>query len=188
MKINESFELYGQMALTAYDCKRNKKEKLFRIVKRNQITDEGRKVVLELIGALGNYADDVTPPLTSRYHPHWNNIWSLGIGEDGTPAQASQVGLLAPVWNGRLTFPVEREYYPTLFEIHIQKEVPAGEATGSTLREAAIFTRGREDLPSITWEAILDRRMYARQTHAEFIKDATMSVVYEWHLGITVAS
>jgi hypothetical protein len=53
----------------------------------------------------------------------------------------------------------------------------------SALQEVGIFTRGDNDNPY----AASDRLMYARQTFSPFVKTATMTVVFNWILGMTVA-
>ncbi len=180
----ELMQLFGHLTVTAYNVnpKSGSRERLFRVSKRNQITNDGRICNLEMLAQL-------TPPgATPIYNPYWNQIWSLGVGTDATPAMSTQTALLAPVWNGQLIIPTERVYNPALFDINVLKEVPVGDATGSILAEAGLFTRGQLDTPATTWEAIPDRRMYARQTYSPFEKGASMSVTYDWHLGLTVQS
>jgi hypothetical protein len=103
---------------------------------------------------------------------------------------STQTGLLVPVWTDQLNLTTERIYNPALFDINVLKELPVGSATGSILAEAGLFSRGQLDVPVTPdpWESIPDRRMYARQTYPSFEKGATMSVTYDWHLGLTVQS
>ena len=184
----ELMQLFGHLTVTAYNVnpKSGSRERLFRISKRNQITNDGRICNLEMLAQLNPTGAFPTP----IYNPYWNQIWSLGVGIDGTPAMSTQSALLSPVWNGQLIIPTERVYNPALFDINVLKELPVGEATGSILAEAGLFTRGQLDAPVSPdpWEGIADRRMYARQTHSPFEKGSSMSVTYDWHLGLTVQS
>lgn len=186
---DDTLSLFGHLTVIAYNVlKSGKREKLFRLSKRNQITNDGREILLECLASITIPTPDPGP----LGHPEWNQIWSLSAGTDATPAMSTQTGLLAPVWTGQLTLPpspgTERIYNPALFDINVIKELPVGEATGAILAEAGLFTRGQLDTPVTTWEAIPDRRMYARQTHPPFEKGATMLVTYDWHLGLTVQS
>jgi hypothetical protein len=174
--------LYGNITITAYDIVRGKKKCVYRVTKRNQITDDGRLINVELLAQL-------TTGTGPQSNPAWNQLWSLSIGEDATPAAAVQTALVAPVWSSQLVLPTERDVVPSLFEVKVLKTVPAGEATGSNLREVGLFTRGIQDAPNPTypsWEMIPSRRMYARQTYSEIIKTPTMVVTYNWRLGLVV--
>jgi len=170
--------LYGRMTVTAYD----EGVKVYRCVKMNQITDKGRESVLELLAQV--------LPATGipQTNPEYNKLWSLSVGEDPTPPASTQTALLSPVWTDALAIPAERLYVPSLFEIHVHKEIPAGTATGAVLAEAGIFTRGSRSAPDPgdAWETILHRRMYARQIFPAITKGATMSIVFDWHLGMTI--
>jgi len=183
-QISSIGRLYGNLKVMVYDNVGGKKKLLFRIQKRNQIVDDGRLINLELLAQLPSGS-------TPQANPEWNQIWSLGVGESSVPAAASQTGLISPVWNDALVIPAEREYVPGLYEIVVLKEVPAGEATNAIFAEVGLFSRGELDAPDITyptWESIPNRRMYARQTFTTFEKTATMSVTFDWHIGLTVAA
>lgn len=175
--------LYGRMTVTVYD----EGVKVYRCVKMNQITDKGRESVLELLAQILPAA---IPPAVGipQANPTYNKIWSLSVGEDPTPPASTQIALLSPVWTSALDIPAERQYIPSLFEIYVHKEIPAGTATGAVLAEAGIFTRGSldEPAPGDAWETIQHRRMYARQIFPAITKGATMSIVFDWHLGMTI--
>ena len=172
-------DLYGIMTVSVYDVKRGKKERILRLVKRNQITNDGRKVVLELLGQLA-VVDGGT---ITQEHPEYNNLWSFSIGTSCTPPTLGDTALGAPVWTSKLTpLAVERQVDLTNFEINITKDVAAGQANNQIICEAGIFTRGDDDDPALA----VHRRMYARQIHPAVLKSAAMSIVYDWRLGVTI--
>lgn len=167
--------LYGHMTVTVYDVKNGKKRKVLRITKKNQVTNGGRESVLALL------AQDPAG-LVIQQHPEYNQIWSLAIGSDGTPVSILDMSLYAEIDRLALTIPAEREYIvvpPAIFEIHIHKEVPPGVHTGVHFQEAGLYTRGDGVDP-------MTQVLYARQTHPEFEKGASMAVEYDWRLGMLV--
>lgn len=191
MKKQSLGKLYGRLLVSAYDVLTG--ERVYRVQKRNQITNHGRIVVLDLLAQLPSVDPDDYEP---QRHPEWNQIWSLSVGSSTIPAAASQTTLVTPVLTVQLEIPAERAKVDANFEIQVSAEVAAGTGTGSTFAEAGLFTRGRADglhadypeSPYTTWESIDDRRMYARQTYPAFTKGATMRVVYEWTLGMTISA
>jgi len=178
-------QLYGRLQVRIYDVKSGRKDLKLRFTKMNQIVNGGRDMVLEMLAQIAGDPG-------AQGNPFWNNVWSLSAGEDPTPAMVTQTQLGSPVWTGQLTPATERAYNPALYELNVLKEFPAGTGTGAILTEAGIFVRGQFDDPTAagvaTWEAIPGRRMYARQTHPAVTKGATMAIVYDWHLGMTVQS
>jgi hypothetical protein len=177
--------LYGHFYMRVYDVALDGSKTLrFRFAKKNQITNNGRLTVLGLLSqvALG------TPV---QAHPEYGQIWSLSVGDSNIPPASSQTSLVSPVWTGALDVALgERAYNPGSYQLNIHKEVPPGTATGSTFAEAGLFTRGSLAAPTPgypTWEVIPERLMYARQIFSSFVKGLTMSVVFDWTLGMTVA-
>lgn len=185
--ISDTLSLYGNLSMRVYDVDPNGEKKLlFRFSKKNQITDDGRLTVLQLL------AQAPSPPGTTlQGNPAYGQIWSLSVGSGIIPPAASQTGLVAPVWTGALNIALgERVYNAGSFQINVHKTVPVGEADGLTFAEVGLFTRGSLAAPSpITdpWEPIPERKMYSRQIFPSFVKGATMSVVFDWTLGLTVA-
>ena len=173
---HERLGLYGEMTVTVYDVKRGKTVQLYRIVKKNQITNIGRQIVLELL-------TQYSAGSIYQQNPEYNNIWSLSVGTDSTPPTLGDTGLGAAVWSGEFSLGAgERALDLVNFEVNITKEVPAGQATGSTITEAGLFTRGDNDDPGLATY----RRLYARQVHPGIIKTATMFITYDWRLGVTI--
>jgi hypothetical protein len=171
--------LYGHLTVTVYDVKGGKRRRLMRIAKKNQITNLGREAVLACL------AQDPFGTVLQA-NPIYNQIWALAVGSNATPPSIGDVSLYAELPPRRvLAVPAEREYIivpPTIFEIHIHKEIPAGELTSSTLAEAGLYTRGSDPDPLLTTNSIL----YARQIHPAFVKGAAMAVEYDWRLGMLV--
>jgi hypothetical protein len=189
MKTQSLGKLYGRLSVSAYDVVTGKR--VYHIQKRNQITNKGRLVVLDLLAQLPLATD---PPV-AQSNPEWNQIWSLSVGSSTVPAAATQEALYAPITSAtiQLEIPAERAKVDANYEIQVVAEVAAGVATGEIFAEAGLFTRGSAAgiVPEsiyTTWETIPDRRMYARQTYPAFTKGATMRVVYEWTIGMTISA
>lgn len=181
--LDDSSQLYGRFGMRVYDVKSGQKKLVLQITKKNQITGDGRLVVLELLRQ--------TLLTVPQQFPNYNQLWSLSAGESNIPAAITDTGLYTPVWTS--AFVNDAEIYvqtiPSL-EIVVSKEMPETDAIGANLYEAGLFTRGSLDDPATlippTWETIPWRRLYARQTHPLVIKTNTMSIEYDWRIGVTV--
>jgi hypothetical protein len=185
-KMQDGLKLYGDFFMRVYDVAPNGTRYLrFRFAKKNQITDDGRLVVLGLLSQVALGGTEI------QMNPEYGQIWSLSVGDGVIPPSSSQHALVSPVWTGALDIALgERAYNPAVFQLNIQKEVPVGDATGLTFAEAGLFTRGSQAAPGglyPTWEVIPERYMYSRQIFPSFEKGVTMSVVFDWTLGMTVA-
>lgn len=183
----DGLSLYGQFGMKVYDVKNGQKTLVRQITKKNQITNTGRLIVLELLrqSVLG------TIP---QQNPNYNQLWSISAGTNGTIPSVADTGLYdaTPPWTGQFFSDAECKVVtvPNL-EIQVTKVMLEAEAVGFTLREAGLFTRGEADNPPsppgyASWEVIPYRRMYARQVHPPVIKAATMTIEYVWLLGVTV--
>lgn len=166
--------LYGRFGMTVYDVKDGQPKVVRRIQKKNQVVDSGARVMLELLCQM-----DITSLTTEQ-----NQIWSLGVGTVGTPPAVSDTLLLGQVWAEQFALAECQITVPPLYEIQIYKTLPTTpcSANGHILREAGVFTRGNVDDPYTS----ATRRLYCRQTHPPIEKIATMQIVYDWRLGITV--
>ena len=175
----EAAGLFGHFEISAYDALRGGK-RVYHVTKKNQITDYARQVVLEM---LTQYGIGGSP---GQQHPEYNQLWSLGIGTDPTPANASQIDLGAEVLTKVFARPAEVLYvgHPT-YEIHCSMTFGVTEANAvAPLCEVGIFTRGDNDDP---YFPAADRYMYSRQTFSPFVKTVTMTIVINWIFGMTIA-
>jgi hypothetical protein len=183
-KKRDGIQLYGHFELSAYDTSGGTKRRVHHYSNHNQVTNDGRRIVLELLRQTA-----LTVP---QANPNYNQLWSLGVGTNATPAAVTDAALYAPVWNDR--FNSDAEIYlqalPQL-EIVVAKSIPEVDAVGFILCEAGLFCRGDRDDPTTlippTWETIPWRRMYARQTFTPVTKTITMLISFDWRLGVTVA-
>jgi len=179
-------KLYGQMAVAAYDVKNGILQRIFRYENRNQITDDGRDIVIGLLAQ----ATSVEGGDLFQQNPIYNRIHSLGVGDDPTPPTSADTDLHSQLWISKFN-PISSERPASFgapdFAIEISKTVPPGTLTGSTVTEAGIFTRGAVDDPTLSpLYPVGFRRMYARQVHPGITLTATMSIVYDWRLGVTI--
>lgn len=186
--LQDGLQLYGDFYMKVYEhAPDGTKQLKFRFAKKNQITNDGRLVVLRLLS-------QVAGGEVEQEYPEYGQIWSLSVGDSSLPPAATQTGLISPVWTGQLTIPAERIYNEGLFQLNIHKEVPAGSpADGRTFAEAGLFTRGSQDdnlapVAYPSWELIPGRKMYSRQIFPSFVKGPTMSVVFDWTLGMTIVA
>jgi hypothetical protein len=170
-------QLYGHIEVSVFDAARGGK-RIYHVKKRNQVVNSGRQAVLEM---LTQYATG-SP---GQQNPEYNQIWSLGVGTDGTPPAVNQTNLGAEVLTKVFARPTEVLYVPDpTFEIHCSMTFATTEANDpSPLQEVGLFTRGNNDDPYVA----TNRLLYARQTFSPFVKTNTMTVVFNWILGMTVA-
>ena len=178
--------LYGIMRVSAYAGE--DKKLVFRQIVKNQITNDGRSAVLDLLGQVpvGGGGTEW------QENPTYNMIWSLAVGTGSTPPTLDDKTLGNQVWIGvfdPLTTERERLFEP-VWALQVSKTIPAGTLTGSIITEAGIFTRGDNDDPALA-EIVPPigagyRRLYARQVHDPITKTVEMSLVYDWKLGVTI--
>jgi hypothetical protein len=178
--IGSTGTLFGNFGMVVYDVnpKTEKKKRLFRITKHNQITNLGREAVLSLL------AQDAMGTVLQA-NPIYNQIWAIALGADGTPPSITDTSLYSELARYALTVPTGRELVvvpPNVFELDINYTLAPGVLTGATLAEAGLYTRGDNDDPSLAANQVL----YARQIHPSFTIGATMSVEYSWVLGLLV--
>lgn len=172
--------LYGNFGFSVYETRGGQAVRVLRVRKRNQITNEGRLALLNTLAVLS------TDPAGQQVE---NGIWSLAVGTDATPptildTDASMAGSVA--WRsafagGELT---RIATTPNSFYLQINKTLGLTDAVGETLAEAGVFTRGGDDDPY----AAVGRKLYARQVHSPILKTGTMTIQYDWQLGINIQS
>lgn len=174
----DTAQLYGRIEVSVFDEARGGK-RVYHVKKRNQIVNTGRQAVLEMLTQYGTGSP-------GQVHPEYNALWYLGVGTDGTPPTVNQTALGSDVLTKPLARPSEVLYVPApTFEIHCQMTFATTEANDpSPLQEVGLFTRGDDGLDFYSSSNTL---MYARQTFSPFVKTNTMTVVFNWYLGMTVA-
>lgn len=177
MGCRDLVKLYGHIEVSVFDESRGGK-RIYHVKKKNQVVNTGRQAVLEMLTQYGSGSP-------GQQFPAYNQIWSLGVGTDGTPPTVNQTDLGAEVLTKVFSRPTEVLFVPDpTFEIHCSMTFDTTEANDpSPLQEVALFTRGDNDDPYIA----ANRLMYARQTFSPFVKTNTMTVVFNWILGMTVA-
>jgi hypothetical protein len=174
----DALRMYGNFGFKAY----RDGKLLLAVRKKNQITNEGRAAVLNLL-----------VPYTFSEDQSDNRIWSFSVGTRTTPASLTDdaasfaPGLATTVWTSAFDFAggecVAVASPPNDYRIQITKTLPAtSSADGETISEAGIFTRGDDDDPTVA----AGRKLYARQVHSPIIKTDGMVIEYDWELGLLV--
>ncbi len=181
MDIKDSLGLFGIFGMRVFDIVDGEKKCIRRICKKNQIVNEGRQNLLELMAPplLGA----PPPPYTS--YQYERQLWSLSVGTNPTPPiitndATSMTEVLQHVFTEPECAVVS--VVPNDFYVHVNVSVLEAEAVGQDLVEAGIFTRGDNDTPGLA----AGRRLYARQTHPLIAKTATMVIEYDWRLGVSI--
>jgi len=174
----DSAQLYGRIEVSVFDEAKGGK-RVYHVKKQNQIVNTGRQAVLEMLTQYPTGSP-------GQQNPEYNAIGFLGVGTDGTPPTVNQTALGADVLTKQLVPPGQVLYVPApTFEIHCTMTFSTAEANDpSPLQEVGLFTRGDNASDFYTSANTL---MYARQTFSPFVKTSTMTVVFNWYLGMTVA-
>lgn len=165
--------MWGRVGLTIRDARTRQVIRRFEI--RNKITFLAADLLVELI------AQRTTDPAPTR-----DLVYSMRMGSSNTAAQRSDTNLGAFVIGkvlgdvGKVTgAPGEIQFVATL---------DLGDANGSTLREAGLFTAGAtpgtSDAPGTTPGAT---RMLARQVHPDVVKTSSIVIDYSWTIAFTAA-
>ena len=170
--------LFGEFLMRVYDHSGGTKRLVRRWWRKNQITNEGRVALLTLMCPYGVPSGQEI-----------NQIWSFAVGTNNTPPTVDDtVATMTAVWTSQLDFSGGEctvvATPPNSYYLAISKILGGPDANGSTLTEAGIFTRGDADDPLVA----VGRKLYARQVHSPIIKVASMTVQYDWQLGITIQS
>lgn len=175
LKLKSGCQLWGIFGMKVYVTQKDGQRKCIRrIVKNNQITNQGRTALLELMR-----------PVTYGVLQDERQIWSLSSGTNSTPPQIiDDETTMTEVWQSAFLAPECQVVAvpPVTYYLQVSKIMPTTAAVGSTLVEAGIFTRGDNDDPALA----VGRMLYARQIHAPVIKTNVMTIEYNWKLGITI--
>jgi len=181
--------LWGDFGVQVFDVSSGTPRRILNIRKKNQITNDGRAALLALMGT----GEPGTPPIsggtlsTADETRRANQIWSIAVGTNPTtPTVTDTLTTMTPVWNQPFTFASECVIVatpPNSYYLNISKTLGTTDANGSTLVEAGILTRGDDDTPASS----TTKALYARQVHSPIVKTSTMTIQYDWQLGITIA-
>lgn len=184
--------LWGDFGLQVFDHSSGIPRRILRIRKKNQITNQGRIALLALMRP-GPYATASPGDTVEIEVQRENRIWSLAVGTNTTPPTINDDdATMSIAWISSFFYPAggggsECQVIstpPNSYYLSISKTLPTTEANGNTLAEAGIFTRGDDDDPLIT----VGYSLYARQTHSPIIKTSSLTIQYDWQLGITIQS
>ena len=169
MQLKDSMGLWGILGVRVYDIRNGKMQLIRTFTKKNQIVNDGRQAVLELLapGGLGQ-AD--------------RQLFSISAGTNNTPPTIVNTrATMTRVWDhdftvGEITYVAST---PNDFYVWVQASMPALVHPGVVFTEAGVFTRGDGVDP-------LTIKLYARQTHPAVTKTATMVIAYDWRFGISI--
>lgn len=169
--VQNGIPMMGTISITVRDAKTRRVRRRHTI--RNKITFLAADVLVELI------AQRTTDPVPGR-----DLVYSMRMGSSNTAASRSDTNLGAFTVGkvlgdvGKVTgAPGEIQFITTL---------DSGDANGTTLREAGLFTAGAapstSDAPGTTPGST---RMIARQVYPDIPKTAAVVVDYTWTIAFT---
>lgn len=140
---------------------------------RNKITFLAADVLVELL------AQRTTDPVPAR-----DLVYSMRMGSSNTAASRSDTNLGAFTIGKAMADVNKVTGAPG--EINFTATLASGDANGTTLREAGLFTAGAapstSDVPGTTPGVT---RMIARQVHADVPKSSAIVVDYSWTIAFT---
>jgi hypothetical protein len=172
--VNDGIPMMGTICITVRDAK------TLRVVRRheirNKITFLAADVLVELFAqrAVGDAA-----PLS-------NQIFSMRMGSSNTAAARSDTNLGAFTIGKEIGDIGKVNGAPG--EIKFITTLDTGDANGSTLREAGLFTRGPALVPTPSdapGSTALFPRMIARQVYPDVPKTISVVVDYTWTIAFT---
>jgi hypothetical protein len=172
LRANEGLPMMGTICMVVRDAKTRRQLK--RIEIRNKITYLAADVLVELI------AQRASDPLPGR-----DLIYSMRMGSSNTAAQRSDTNLGA-FTIGKVIGDVGK-INGAPGEITFIATLAAGDANGTTLREAGLFTAGTTPGTSnLPGTAPGTTRMFARQVYPDIPKTIAIVVDYSWTIAFTV--
>jgi hypothetical protein len=171
LRANDGLPMYGTICVTVRDAKTRRVKK--RIEIRNKITFLAADILVELI------AQRATDPVPGK-----DLIYSMRMGSSNTAAQRSDTNLGA-FTIGKVIGDVGKVTGAS-GEIKFIATLASGDANGTTLREAGLFTAGAapstSDAPGTTPGVT---RMFARQVYPDVPKTIAIVVDYTWTIAFT---
>lgn len=172
--------MFGIFDMKVYDTRNGIRKQIRHVHKRNQITNQGRTALLDLMRPETN--NPGAPDDLQRER----KIWSLSVGTNAIPPTINDDDTtMVQVWRSQFLPLAECQVVvvpPNQYLLQISKILPTTAAVGQVLAEAGIFTRGDNDDPYTA----IGRMLYARQVHPPIPKTGTMTIEYDWKLGISI--
>jgi hypothetical protein len=173
-RLRSGVKLYGALTIHVFEAATGRV--LRTLSKHNTIVDNARDIVRALLAqrALGAGGDPV-----NIYEYSWG---SMRFGTSGTAPTPLQGDLLAEVPAARKELADIKKVNGSTGEITLSATLESGDANGSTLREAGIFTRG----PGL-WSAGVGGtlKMFSRQAHPAIEKTSAIRLEYTWVIQFT---
>ncbi len=170
---SDSIDVRGDLTIIVRNVTTKRVVKKIEI--RNKIMFLAADVLVEL---LAQRASDAAPGA--------NQIYSMRMGSSNTAASRSDVNLGAMVTGKALDDP--NKVTGVRGELAFSTTLESGDANGSTLREAGLFTKGTAGSPTPTdapGVGSTNPRMFARQTHPDVPKTSAISLEYTWRIAFT---
>lgn len=182
MKFNSDIKLWGNLGVTVYDHSTGTPVKMFSVTKKNQITLEGQRLLLHLLGDQGYdvyYPDSINPTDITARRLGYVIVGNTSTLADKTDDRAHFNGGADSLWQSQ---PFSKDDGNIIFEpsaipgaeqhILIQVSSAVGEITGQ-ICEAGITTAD-------------DEVLYARQIFTAITMGPGMSITFNWQLGMTL--
>lgn len=175
MKFTDNIGLWGLFNMKVYDVSTGEKKLVRQFTKNNQIVNDGRQALLELMA-----------PSVGGLNQVERQLGSISAGTNATPPTIVNTGAsMVQVWKHAFTAGeiIRVNVAPNSFYVWIQATMLTTDAVGSVLAEAGVFTRGDDPDPTLS----TTRKLYARQTHPLINpKTATMVIAYDWRFGVSI--
>jgi hypothetical protein len=174
MGLHENVGMRGDLYIRVRSVKTG--EVIQTIEIRNKITLLAANVLVELVAQ----REGVDPG------PSANQIYTMRMGTSNTPATRADTNLGAPVFSKVIVD--SNKVSGAQGELQFLVTLESGEANGSTLQEAGLFTRGTMTPSPVFGEpdpATPKLRMFARQIHPAIPKTSAITLEYSWRLAFT---
>ena len=169
MFANDIIRVKGHLLIKVLDAKSGRE--LDRVDKPNLVCKNSKVAITQLLAQ--RPADN----------PSYDKMWAIYVGDSNTAPTTDQIALQGTVVAKKaVDQPIEIISPSDSGIIEVEMTLLSGEANGSTLREAALYTRGDNDDPTSTSGAL----MLARQVHADVTKTSGIVLSYTWRYQITV--
>lgn len=162
--LHSPFELTGHLSIERRDARTHRL--VSRWEKKNTIVHGAAAIIGQLLAPNAAFGVDVQLR---------NQLKSMRFGTDNTTPQRTDTGLLDPQLAIELA-DTDRTISGATYEFRCFLDSTTG--NGVTYREAALFTRGDNDDPSLTTGAV----MFARQVFPDQDKDAFVELLFRWRI------